>query len=1160
MNQAAETLRQYLIKDSKGRQALFIPEGKFKGWVPRTIYELPCVDICLPFLKLMSFPIGGTSLGQLTDMESFNAVGNYLARLPESFGQCQNLVKLNISFNHFETIPSAIFQLSNLTELDCSDNDLVDIGTGIGELKKLRVLNVSGNLLDDLPAELAQCEKLQRLDLSRKWYPSGGFKVLPEAVCYLRDLSHLDVSWHQIHTIPAEVRNMSHLHTLRMRGNFLKHVSEGIAECRKLQYLDLTGAMKLNSVIPPEIFTLSELKILDLTNNYFTELSSDIIGLKKLKKFVMRRNALLRLPEEIFRLDSLESLDVSENYLIEIPSTVKELKTLKHLYLACNNIEKLPPEICFCRNLTELHLHRNKLTELPAKFHKLTNLEELMLEGNELKQLPLLMDKLKKLRETERLSVHNNRLERPPQAVANQGVATIYAFLKELRICEASHRKKLILIGASKAGKTSLRNVLLLGKSKLTAEHERTWVMEQHLWEPEPELRVQILDFGGHHIYSAAHHMFLTPEALHLLVFDISSYKAELYDSLIGDWIDSIGDRAPGATIMVVGTHADLCWPEAIEKAKAHALKCMHEEERSKIQDLDAVLRFEQEKIKKAVKESGEKFPDLVTQRMQDRVQKMLKLRNTRVKLPDEIFVVSCTDRLTGVINFHENLIDSLKAGPTNPLPELWHRFLQNLQERKEKILRWEDAMDIFQDLVKNLQQSMYRYQGSVEQSLETVLQYFHCTGEIVWYYENKKLRDIVFHHPETLVEMLRVIFRHDFDEVVIFRESYGQITELSQSQFESLKKQFMTHGLVTDKLLHYCLLHFNISLDAQDTFIDLMLKFDLCYEVKDTHSAPELVGSNRILQFPWFLTSSPPQDLSSKWPEKAPVNTIELRFQLQFLKKGLPNFFEKISARLQSYVTYRQDWKNGIYATRNKTKLLLTRKRNSGLVCVTVSVRGADLQELWFLILTLRADMSNLLQEWPFVKVDAYLLCSHCLAVGIEKPYLWRGEVLDVKNPKGLYHLQCPNTEPDVLIPACLVYPIDPDYPDEEIGKHITIVTEFLSSIYDTVDSPGLLSDLLLSNVAAQLGIEWHAVALALGHTEASIQQIQIDNMGFVHRQITSALIKWRDRSQTADLDKVEELLKAISNSGRADLAYDLREKYCGQGPVRGAAGEGDN
>ena len=60
-------------------------------------------------------------------------------------------------------------------------------------------------------------------------------------------------------------------------------------------------------------------------------------------------------------------------------------------------------------------------------------------------------------------------------------------------------------------------------------------------------------------------------------------------------------------------------------------------------------------------------------------------------------------------------------------------------------------------------------------------------------------------------------------------------------------------------------------------------------------------------------------------------------------------------------------------------------------------------------------------------MKVDAYLLCSHCLAVGIEKPYLWRGEVLDIKNPKGIYHLQCPFSDADSLIPACFVYPIDP-------------------------------------------------------------------------------------------------------------------------------------
>lgn len=92
-------------------------------------------------------------------------------------------------------------------------------------------------------------------------------------------------------------------------------------------------------------------------------------------------------------------------------------------------------------------------------------------------------------------------------------------------------------------------------------------------------------------------------------------------------------------------------------------------------------------------------------------------------------------------------------------------------------------------------------------------------------------------------------------------------------------------------------------------------------------------------------------------------MNTLELRYQLQFLKKGLPNFFEKMSARLQSYVTQREDWKDGILATRNKCKLLLTRKKTSGLSCITLSVRGAELQDLWFLILTIRADMLVLLQ-----------------------------------------------------------------------------------------------------------------------------------------------------------------------------------------------------
>ena len=53
----------------------------------------------------------------------------------------------------------------------------------------------------------------------------------------------------------------------------------------------------------------------------------------------------------------------------------------------------------------------------------------------------------------------------------------------------------------------------------------------------------------------------------------------------------------------------------------------------------------------------------------------------------------------------------------------------------------------------------------------------------------------------------------------------------------------------------------------------------------------------------------------------------------------------------------------------------------------------------------------------------------------------------LTVSLPKWQFWRQCPVSDIWYFT----------EYPDEEIGKHITIVTEFLRSVYDTVDSPGI-------------------------------------------------------------------------------------------------------
>lgn len=101
---------------------------------------------------------------------------------------------------------------------------------------------------------------------------------------------------------------------------------------------------------------------------------------------------------------------------------------------------------------------------------------------------------------------------------------------------------------------------------------------------------------------------------------------------------------------------------------------------------------------------------------------------------------------------------------------------------------------------------------------------------------------------------------------------------DLSQGRFAGLKEVFLKKGLMAIELLEYCLQHFSLSLESRDIFVDLMLKFDLCYEVVDPPSAPETIGCKKILQFPWFLTIEPTEDLDIKWPQRVNISCYDFK------------------------------------------------------------------------------------------------------------------------------------------------------------------------------------------------------------------------------------------------------------------------------------------
>ena len=950
-SQAAGELEQYLESAQDGQgHSLRVPEGAFKGWVPRALYSYSLNTLHLPFLRLVSFPVGGTALGCLTSMKTFHAVGNYLYRLPTSFVECSFIVSLDLSFNHFTEIPQPVFCLVNLEELNFAHNDIEMVHNDIGELVNLRYLNLAGNTLDSFPENIARCDKINKLDLSGKFYPRGKMKDFPAGVCSLHDLTELDLSWQQIERIPDEFGNLIFLQKLNLKGNRLMHVSQELSKCAKLHIVNLAGALRLCSQIPAALFGLEDLQSLNLSDNFFTEIPEEVLGLSHLISLNMQRNALLRLPDNLFQLQNLSHLEFSENYLETLPGLVGNLSNLTYLGLDRNRLTEIPEELCNASSLVTLALGSNQLASIPENIHQLSQLQDLMLENNKMTELPFLLDRLEGLLESGGLSLHGNSLRLPPQQICDEGVVPLFHFLKELRVSEAHHRRKMILIGTVKAGKTSLRNALMLGRSKLTAEHERTWVLERHLWEPESMTRVQILDFGGHHIYQAAHHMFLTPEALHLLVFDISCFRSELYDEFISNWLDAIMDRAPGATILLVGTHADLCTEEQIAERCQEIVQRIKEEETAKLNELQDEIgrcRALLDRPEKKKEGGGGRFADLGEQRMQEKLNYLEKMLNTRSNVPDMVHVVSCAEGLAGVNELKEALLTSIKSAEARKLPYSWYRLLTEIQSKPDHILSMEQASNIFTDVRESVKESSMGMGGSADRTLHIVLKYLHCTGEIVWYHDNPRLDKIVFHRPDTLIEMLRSVFRHDFNKVVSYDQALGNKVGLTSQRFEVLKKDFVCRGYMAYELLHFTLLQFQLSADALDIFVSLMLKFDLCYEV-EKDSDPSRVGSTRILQFPWFFPEEQPSSLAQTWPAQLPANTFELRFKVELPRKGPPYFFEKLSVRLQQHVSERHNWKHGVLARLNHSLMLVTRQRleTEDMTVITVAARGTtDLQ-----------------------------------------------------------------------------------------------------------------------------------------------------------------------------------------------------------------------
>ncbi|KAK3770733.1 hypothetical protein RRG08_011777 [Elysia crispata] len=287
----------------------------------------------------------------------------------------------------------------------------------------------------------------------------------------------------------------------------------------------------------------------------------------------------------------LEKLHLSFNYLTSIAlskakDSSKDSRSLDTNSICSMESEEIQGRLLF-PNISELDLSCNKLTSLSPDIGEHVSLKILTLRGNtKLKELPPKLGLLKSLWKLE--------LELCPLDGAIQDfilnsrypVKDILGFLQSvLEESTVYNSMNLMFVGFHSIGKTSLLQKLCeRGRTLQKSTHWRDRVnkevgkkqttllstvgidINELLLEKRTKGPVvfRTWDFGGQKEYYATHQYFLSPRSLYLVVWSIIDGERGV-ESLL-QWLINIQARAPGAPVIIVGTHLDILKDKATRR------------------------------------------------------------------------------------------------------------------------------------------------------------------------------------------------------------------------------------------------------------------------------------------------------------------------------------------------------------------------------------------------------------------------------------------------------------------------------------------------------------------------------------------------------------------------------------------------------------------
>ncbi|XP_062171110.1 receptor-like protein 43, partial [Alnus glutinosa] len=269
----------------------------------------------------------------------------------------QYLQSLDLAYNDFNSsqIPSKFDKLTNLSDLNLANAGFAGqiTSTQWEELLNLETLDLSYNSLNgDIPVSLFHLPSLQVLQLSNNLF-SGQLKEFSNISSY--KLLQLDLSNNELEgPIPISIFGLRGLATLILSSNnfdgsnLLDEYSASIGQSLEFTQFFSISSNKLYGSIPESICNATNLRFLDLSDNYFsgtipqclTEMSGALLQLLSLR----RNNLNGSIPDTFSESCNLQTLAINKNHLEgKLPKSLKNCHSLEVLDIGNNHIEDTFP-------------------------------------------------------------------------------------------------------------------------------------------------------------------------------------------------------------------------------------------------------------------------------------------------------------------------------------------------------------------------------------------------------------------------------------------------------------------------------------------------------------------------------------------------------------------------------------------------------------------------------------------------------------------------------------------------------------------------------------------------------------------------------------------------------------------------------------------------